>query len=144
VEVALTLISSENRVVYVQGEVGRSGSIPLTPGLTMLKALTLAGGTNDQANLKSVVLIHYKTPVDVVIYRANLKELLRQKNPIKDVLLSAQDVIYVPKSGIAKANLFIDQYITRMLPFSRGVNYTYSDISNTDVAPAAAATTTTP
>ena len=144
VDVALTLISSENRVVYVQGEVGRSGTFPLTAGLTMLKALTLAGGANDQANLKEVVLIHYKSATEVVIYKANLKAILSQKQPVKDVLLSPQDVIYVPKSGVAKANLFIDQYITRMLPFSRGVNYTYSDIPNTATAPAAAVSTSTP
>jgi hypothetical protein len=40
--------------------------------------------------------------------------------------LSPQDVIFVPQTGIAQANQFVDQYINKMLPFTRSVSYNYN------------------
>jgi hypothetical protein len=42
------------------------------------------------------------------------------------MFLLPQDVVLVAKSGIAKANLWVDQYITKLLPFSRNVSYSYN------------------
>jgi protein involved in polysaccharide export with SLBB domain len=143
VDLSLTIIASEARVVYVQGEVGRAGIFPLTSGLTLLKAITLAGGSTNDADLKEVVLIHYKTPVDIVVYKTNVRNMITQNKSSNDVLLSAQDVVFVPKSGVAKANLFVDQYINRMLPFSRSVNYTFSNFPDS-TTPTASTPTATP
>jgi hypothetical protein len=40
--------------------------------------------------------------------------------------LEAYDVIFVPKSTIARINLAVEQYIRRMLPFNLFTNASYS------------------
>ncbi|WP_035254864.1 hypothetical protein [Desulfatiglans anilini] len=50
---------------------------------------------------------------------AYLRDLDLQQ--IASVTLKPNHVIFVPKTGVAKANQAVDQYIRRMLPFS--MNY---------------------
>jgi hypothetical protein len=42
----------------------------------------------------------------------------------RDITLQPYDVVVVPRSGIASLNLWVDQYIRRVLPFSTGFSYT--------------------
>ncbi len=126
VDVSLTLISSAKRIVYVSGEVKIPGSYPLADSMTLMKAIMEAGGATPEGDLTNVVLVHYGENGKLTIYKANLKEVIEKNLKYQDLALAPQDVIYVPKTGISKANQFIDQYINRMLPFSRGVNYNYN------------------
>lgn len=48
---------NQGAIVSVGGEVNRPGSVPFRPGMTMLQALTDAGGKTDFGNLKEVVLL---------------------------------------------------------------------------------------
>ncbi|HEY4988525.1 MAG TPA: polysaccharide biosynthesis/export family protein [Opitutaceae bacterium] len=124
--VLVAIESSDSRVVYVDGEVGRPGAYPLTPALTVLKALTVAGGLVDTGDLQEVFVIHRNETNDVFVYVTNLREFIQKGVRANDLALSPQDIVVVPKTSVAKANLWIDQYINRMLPFSRGVNYSYN------------------
>ncbi len=56
---------------------------------------------------------------------------------IGDVPLVAGDIVFVPRSHIAEVNTFVDQFITRVLPFNRNFNY---NIDHGDVFGSAAAT----
>jgi hypothetical protein len=49
-----------------------------------------------------------------------------------DVPLQAFDVVFVPKSSIAEVNLFIDQFINRVVPFQRGFTYTVGRTSTSN------------
>jgi len=131
--VSVILEASEARVVYVGGEVSRPGSYPLSNGMTLMRAVMLAGGSLDTANLKEVVLIHRDAQSDVYIFRSNLKEFVEKGEVSNDLRLAPQDIVLLPKTSVAKANLWIDQYVTRMLPFSRSVNYTYSNLPDSQV-----------
>lgn len=124
--VAVLLEASESRVVYVGGEVGRPGAYPLSAGMTIMRALTLAGGSTDTAELRNVILIHRTKNRDVNVFVTNLRSFLEDGATENDLSLSSQDIVLVYKSRIAKVNLWVDQYITRLLPFSRSVNYSYS------------------
>jgi len=132
IEVSLTLISSVKRVVYVGGEVKIPGPYPLADSMTVLKAIMEAGGTTPEGDLNSVVLVHYDKEGKLIIYKTNLKEVLENNKQLQDLALAPQDVIYVPKSGVSKANQFIDQYINKMLPFTKTVNYNYDYNANLD------------
>ncbi|MEO5366762.1 MAG: polysaccharide export protein [Magnetococcus sp. WYHC-3] len=48
---------SDFRKFYVNGEVGRSGEFSYAPGLTVRKAITLAGGFSDRANERGITVI---------------------------------------------------------------------------------------
>ncbi|MBF0308916.1 MAG: polysaccharide export protein [Magnetococcales bacterium] len=45
------------RMVYVNGEVSTSGGYPFRPGLTVRKAITLAGGFSDRADRERITVI---------------------------------------------------------------------------------------
>jgi polysaccharide export outer membrane protein len=89
-----TIFVSRAGVVYVVGDVARpSGLIMNDGGLTVLKAVALAGGANHGASLNKARLLRKKgdqvkeTPV-------RLKEILAAKAP--DVTMLADDVLFVP------------------------------------------------
>ena len=42
----------------------------------------------------------------------------------QDITLQPYDVVVVPRSGIANLNLWVDQYIRRLIPFGLGISYT--------------------
>jgi polysaccharide biosynthesis/export protein PslD len=126
ISLSVFLISSANRTVYVNGQVRNPGAIPLNQNLTMLKAIMQAGGVTPEGDLSEVVLIHYEGNGDITVYKTNLKEVMEKNLALQDLKLSPQDVIFVPQTGIAQANQFVDQYINKMLPFTRGVSYNYN------------------
>jgi len=113
-------------VVYVDGEVGRPNAYPLSPNMTLLKALTVAGGVVNTGDMRRVTLIHRDSQDNVYVYITNLKDFIEKGAKNNDLALSSQDIVVVPKSSVAKANLWVDQYITSMLPFSRSVGYDYT------------------
>ena len=123
--VLVSLEASAARVVYIDGEVGRAGAYPLSPAITTLRAIALAGGVRETGDLRSVVVIHRETPQSVAVYVTNLEEFVKKAATGNDLALAPQDIVIVPRSGVAKANLWVDQYINRMLPFSRSVSYSY-------------------
>lgn len=124
--VQVALQHSDSRVVYLDGEIARPGSYPLAPATTLLKALALAGGTRDTADLRTIMVIRRGSDNDVVVHFRNLRVLNQKAVRENDLYLLPQDVVLVAKSGVAKANLWVDQYISRMLPFSRNVSYSYN------------------
>jgi|GEM_PF-6345121 len=132
VDVSISLMESLNRVVYVSGEVKSAGSYPLTDAMTVMRALMQAGGTTHEGDLAEVVLIHYTGAGSVTVYTTNLQEVIDENKALQDMLLSPQDIIFVPRKGISQANLFVEQYITNMLPFSRNVSYNYNKNRNSD------------
>lgn len=59
----------EYRPFFVDGQVGRPGAYPYQPGLTVRKAITIAGGLRERASLKKIFLLSENdktnTPVKV-------------------------------------------------------------------------------
>jgi len=56
----------------------------------------------------------------------NLADAMQGKSSSADFLLQSSDIIYVPKTAIAKANKFVNQYIEQLLLY-RGISlgFTY-------------------
>jgi polysaccharide biosynthesis/export protein VpsN len=52
----------EYRPFFVNGEVGRPGGFPYQPGLTIRKAISLAGGLTARASLTKIYVIHENDP----------------------------------------------------------------------------------
>ena len=79
------------RELYVRGEVRGAGRISWTMGLTVMKAIALAGGFSDYAN-RSDIQIHRR---DQVI-KVNGKEA--EKDPQKDIEVYPRDDIKVGRT----------------------------------------------
>ncbi|MGA3007064.1 MAG: polysaccharide biosynthesis/export family protein [Opitutaceae bacterium] len=124
--VSIEIEESTVRVIYVDGEVGHPGAYPLSPNMTLLKAVTLAGGIVPTGDLRRVTLIHRDSLDNVYVYNTNLKDFIEKGAKDNDLALSTQDIVVVPKSAVAKADQWVDQYITQILPFSRSAGYSYT------------------
>lgn len=115
-------------VIYVGGEVRQPGAVKLTQAMDPMQAVISAGGMLDTARTRQVVVIH-RTPEGTIVQRhADLRDYTR-RGIATGIALQPQDIVFVPRSSIAEADLWIDQHINRLLPFSRSLNYS---IGNTN------------
>ncbi len=94
-------------VVYAVGEVERPGGYDLTGGMTLMSALALCGGPNKTAKRSEVLVIRRIAPDHIIGIQVNLDDLLSRKHFELDVPLQAYDIVYVPKSSIARGQDFM-------------------------------------
>jgi protein involved in polysaccharide export with SLBB domain len=104
------------RQVYVEGEVTKPGAFPLQPGMTLVQAIALAGGTTGDSAPGSTVLIRHDACGQAEGSKVNLAAA--QKNPSAgdDVALMSQDIVVVPRSSIANVDSFVKHYIRDVMP----------------------------
>lgn len=130
--VTVIVRSFSNQKVFVGGEVSRPGMQPLAGDLSALGAILQAGGFQNTASRSSVILLR-KGENGPVVVRLNLDEIIEKGS--SDPVLQPFDVVYVPQKFIAKANLFVQQYIRDLLPIATNANFTYILGSNVAVVP---------
>lgn len=104
------------QVVYVEGQVGRPGAVPLQPGMTAIQAIAASGGLTDAAGASKVVLIRRDACGNPHGEKLQLDKVLSQKNNEEDVALLPADLLIVPRSGIAQFDLNIKQYVRDAMP----------------------------
>ncbi len=84
--------------VYVNGAVRNPGEVKYKSweSLTILQAVTAAGGGNDRANESKVQVIRKLENGTQRVFKVNLKKVKRGK--AEDMVLERNDVVYVPES----------------------------------------------
>ena len=92
VTVAVTGVNSQK--VYMVGEVGKVGPIPLTPGMSPLQAIASAGGPSPYANVKHIYILRGAGAQQQKI-PFNYKQALKGDNR-QGVELRPGDTIVVP------------------------------------------------
>jgi len=80
--------------VYLLGEVTRAGAYPLLPGMTVLQALSSAGGFTQFANLKKIYVLRVENGKQQKL-PFNYREAL-SKGGDQNIFLKAGDTIVVP------------------------------------------------
>jgi polysaccharide export outer membrane protein len=93
VTIVITQINSQR--IYILGEVNHPGALPLLPGMTMLEALSSAGGFTIFANLKKIYLMR-KVNGQEQKYPFNYKDVIRGKSTEQNFTLQPGDTIVVP------------------------------------------------
>ncbi len=122
--VTIIVKSFPNLNVYVGGEVARPGVIPIRQDLTALAAILQAGGITETAKTKQIYLLRNSGENGKpLVQRIDLNEILSKGKP--DVPLQPFDVVYVPKSGIARADQFMRQYVRDLMPISINAGFSY-------------------
>ena len=118
-EVVITISKYGERGVYVGGEVGRPQMLVFRKGLTPLQAVMAAGGFLPTARLDSVILVRQSGGAEPLVTRKlDLGRVINEGAP-EQIALAPQDVIYVPRTGIANANVWVRQHVTDLFPFLR-------------------------
>jgi polysaccharide biosynthesis/export protein len=122
-EITVLVRSFSAQKVYIDGEVFKPGLVALTGQMTLLQSLASAGGLKDSARSDGILIIRRgleNRPLSRVI---NLEKILDGTDPTQDLLLLPADIVFVPKSPIANVNLWIDQYIRKIIPIPFGFSY---------------------
>jgi polysaccharide export outer membrane protein len=83
--------------VYVQGEVRAPSPLKYTTDLTLLKAITQAGGLTPLAASGRVDLLRGRTGEKKERIRVDVGKILREPDENPDVSLKPEDIIFVPQ-----------------------------------------------
>lgn len=117
VEIALKQATAMR--VLVGGEVRNGGWVDMGADMDALQAVMAAGGLLPSARSGQLVLIRRSADGRPMRRTLDLKAALRGTGEL--VALRRFDVLFVPRSTIAEANLFMQQYVRDLLPF--GLSY---------------------
>jgi len=88
-----------NKTVYVLGQVKKPSSIAITPEktMTLLEAITSAGGFTDVAAISKVKILRMENGEKKSI-EVDVSKITKEGNKQYDVPLKPSDVVYVPQS----------------------------------------------
>jgi polysaccharide export outer membrane protein len=90
-EVVVSLQSVGSKKYFITGEVNRTGVFPLVVPITILEALTSAGGFRDYANPKKIIIMRGSERI-----KFNYKDVIRGKNTEQNIMIKNGDHIFVP------------------------------------------------
>jgi protein involved in polysaccharide export with SLBB domain len=114
-EVLVTLTQFAPRRIYVGGQVKSPGVINFQGEITPLQAILERGGFTNEAQVDSVILIRNTGGPEPIIGRINVIQGLEDGMPEK-ITLVTNDILYIPMSGIARADLWVKQHLNDILP----------------------------
>ena len=114
--VSLILKVMKANLVYVMGEVAGPDYYLMEGPQTVTQLIARAGGLLDSAEKRTVLVISRDKTRRPWGRLVNLKRIFNDGDISQDIILQQYDIVYVPKSSIARRNLFVEQYINRMVP----------------------------
>ena len=94
-QVTIIVTATNSRRIFIMGEVGRPGAYALLPDMTILQALSGAGGFSQFANLKGIYVLRNENGKQVK-YPFNYKEVIKGERPQQNILLKPGDTVVVP------------------------------------------------
>ena len=111
------------RNVFVGGEVAADGLVPLRNRMTALSSVIAAGGFKATAQLSNLIVLRDAGGKPEAI-KLDARRVL--DGSIPDLELAPFDVVYVPKSKIARVNLWVEQYIKYVIPINLNSAFQYN------------------
>lgn len=121
-KVAVIVRTSAGDKVYVDGEVNRAGLVTMPGPMTVLQAISQAGGIKETAKTDQVLVLRKGGDGKMGAIRVNLEDL-QGRDSAAEIYLKPNDIVYVPKSAIANVNTWIDMYIRKNIPLPIGLGY---------------------
>jgi protein involved in polysaccharide export with SLBB domain len=110
--------------VFVGGEVKEPGVKPVKGQLTPAQAVMTAGGALSTARTGRVVVIRQRPGGRILMKDIDLKAYLAGGGATGDgFAVLPGDLVFVPRSKISEVDLFVEQYIKGVLPFSPSFGY---------------------
>jgi len=94
-QVTVTVTEINSRRVYITGEVTHAGALPILPNMTVLQALSSAGGFTQFAKLKNIYVLRTEDGKQVR-HPFNYKEVVKGNLTEQNIVLQPGDVIVVP------------------------------------------------
>ena len=94
-KVSVSVQEINSKKIYVLGQVNTPGEYPLRHNMTVMQALSLAGGLAEWANAGNIVIIRNENGKQKRI-KFDYKKVLKGKDLDKNILLEPGDTIVVP------------------------------------------------
>jgi len=114
--ITLSLYTMKANLVYIFGEVTNPNSYLVDGTSSISQLVARAGGTTNTAEKSTILVISRDKKRRPWGRLVNLEKILYSGDISQDIILNQYDVVYVPKSTIARSNLFVQQYINNMIP----------------------------
>jgi len=109
-DLAVILVESTERNVYVLGQVRNPGRFPFAPGDRVLHSLALAGGLQETARENGIVLMRRDPDGSDHAYRFDFAHLHEALTP-KDIYLQPGDIVFVPKGRFRTVTDFLKEVL---------------------------------
>jgi polysaccharide export outer membrane protein len=94
-QVTVIVAEIRSRRFYVLGEVPRPGAFPLLPHMTVLQAISTAGGFNQFANVSKIYVLRAEDGKQLK-FPFNYKKVIAGRNAEQNIELKSGDTIVVP------------------------------------------------
>jgi protein involved in polysaccharide export with SLBB domain len=120
-QVTLTVRAAPLKV-FVGGEVDKPGVYDMPGDINALQAIIMAGSFKTSARRSEVVIIRRGPDGRAMLRTVDLRSGVG--NPSDLVPLRRFDVVYVPRTRISEAGLFVQQYFRDITPVQLGFQYT--------------------
>ena len=104
--------------IFVGGEVSKPGVYDMPGDIDALQAVTMAGGFLETAKRREVIVIRRGPGGRPMMKVVDLRAATFDPAHADAVPLRRFDVIYVPKTPIANADIFVAQYVRDLIPVS--------------------------
>jgi protein involved in polysaccharide export with SLBB domain len=121
-QVSVTMKVATPLKVFVGGEVGTPGVYDMPGDINSLQAVIQAGGFKVSAKTDRVVIIRRGPGGQAMMRTVNLQSAMKAQSGADFVPLRRFDIIYVPRSNIAEAGLFMQQWFRDVSPI-QGFSY---------------------
>jgi len=124
------IVQTEDRYVYVGGEVAiPSGQfpirVPVVDRLTLMQAIMQAGGFRKASAKLANVLIIRRIGETQYARTVDLREAFRTAEG-SPFYLAPGDIVFVPRTKIDRADQWVDQYMSRLVPDWVSMNLGYT------------------
>jgi polysaccharide export outer membrane protein len=93
--VTVTVGAVNSQRVFVLGQVGRPGAFPLLPNMTVLQALSTAGGLSLYASADKIYVLRIENGKQVKL-AFQYKQVIKGNRPEQNIVLKSGDTIVVP------------------------------------------------
>ena len=109
--------------IYVDGEVAKPGMLPLVGFMTVLQAISQAGGLKETARMSEVIVIRHGLDGQPFAFSVDVRKVIDGTEIRQDIPLKPFDIVYVTRSSIGNVNVWVDQYIRKNIPVSTSFGY---------------------
>jgi polysaccharide export outer membrane protein len=114
-KVAVNITEVQSQKVLVMGEVAMPQVIPLTQQLSVLEAVTRAGGINPDSNTRNVLVVRGGL-ADPLVFTVDLHAVITQGDMSQMIFLQKGDIVYVPSSTITNVERFFRHFQAILAP----------------------------
>lgn len=112
-QVTISVTTVQSQKIIVLGEVNNPGAFTLDTDITLMEAISKAGGMTEDAKSSNVLLIRKGQGKSNVV-SMDFKKVIKKGDLSQNIVLQSDDIIYVPAVAIADVSWFFS-HLSRIL-----------------------------